>query len=187
MERNQVNVHQSSNYQRQFIHDLTRFVFILAFENENHTRTIYLKPKAANFSIQIGFKRVFNFFSPFYAPPGEIRNNSLVAPELEIATEYQNTFVTNYMFLQAFVNNSENASAGDDDVLIDIGEEIAMAADIDGLINLVTDKLTGGEISDALRTEIAGMLALIPQTDATLRAAEAIYLVVTSPEFAYQR
>jgi len=130
---------------------------------------------------------VFNFFSPFYAPPGEIRNNSLVAPELEIATEYQNTFVTNYMFLQAFVNNSENASAGDDDVLIDIGEEIAMAADIDGLINLVTDKLTGGDISDALRTEIAGMLALIPQTDATLRAAEAIYLVVTSPEFAYQR
>ncbi|MCG8371082.1 MAG: DUF1800 domain-containing protein, partial [Proteobacteria bacterium] len=41
---------------------------------------------------------VFNFFSPFYAPPGEIRNNSLVAPELEIATEFLNTFFTNYMF-----------------------------------------------------------------------------------------
>jgi hypothetical protein len=130
---------------------------------------------------------VFNFFSPFYAPPGEIRDNSLVAPELEIATEYQNTFVTNYMFLQSFVNNSVNNNAGDDDVLIDIGEEIAIAADIDRLINLVANKLMGGVISDALRTEIAGMLALIPETDAAIRAAETIYFVVTSPEYAYQR
>ena len=30
---------------------------------------------------------VFNFFSPFFAPTGEIRNSGLVAPELEIATE----------------------------------------------------------------------------------------------------
>jgi len=130
---------------------------------------------------------VFNFFSPFYAPPGEIRDNSLVAPELEIATEYQNTYVTNYLFFQAFVNNSENINAGDDDVLIDISEEIAAATDIDGLIDLVSDKLLGGNMSDTLRTEIAGMLALIPETDAVIRAAETIYFVATSPEYAYQR
>jgi uncharacterized protein (DUF1800 family) len=129
---------------------------------------------------------VFNFFSPFYAPPGEIRDNSLVAPELEIATEYQNTYVTNYLFFQAFVNNSENTNAGDDDVLIDISEEIALAADIDGLINLVAGKLLSGDISDTLRSEIAGMLALIPETDAAVRAAEAIYFIATSPEYAYQ-
>ena len=130
---------------------------------------------------------VFNFFSPYFAPPGEIRANNLVAPELEIATEYLNTYVTNYMFLQAFVNNSENANPGDDDVLIDINEEIAAAANIDGLIDLVSDKLMGGDISDTLRTEIAGMLALIPETDAVTRAAETIYFVVTSPDYAYQR
>jgi len=130
---------------------------------------------------------VFNFFSPFYAPPGEIRDNNLVAPELEIATEYLNTYVTNYMFFQAFVNNSVNPNPGDDDVLIDISEEIAVAADINGLIDLVSDKLMGGDISDTLRTEIAGMLALIPETDAAVRAAETIYFVVTSPEYAYQR
>jgi len=130
---------------------------------------------------------VFNFFSPFYAPPGEIRDNNLVAPELEIATEYQNTYVTNYLFFQAFVNNSENINAGVDDVLIDISDEIAVAANINGLIDLVSDKLLGGDISDALRTEIAGMLALIPDTDTAVRAAETIYFIVTSPEFAYQR
>jgi len=130
---------------------------------------------------------VFNFFSPFYAPPGEIRDNSLVAPELEIATEYQNTYVTNYLFFQAFVNNSENTNAGDDDVLIDISDEIALAADIDGLINLVAGKLLSGDISDTLRSQIARMLALIPETDAAVRAAEAIYFVASSPEYAYQR
>ncbi len=130
---------------------------------------------------------VFNFFSPFYAPPGEIRDSNLVAPELEIATEYLNTFITNYMFGQAFVNNSENINPGVDDVLIDINEEIAVAADIDGLIDLVSEKLMGGDISDTLRTEIAGMLALIPESEAAVRAAETIYFVVTSPEYAYQR
>ncbi len=130
---------------------------------------------------------VFNFFSPFYAPPGEIRDNTLVAPELEIATEYQNTRVTNYLFSQAFVNNSENMNAGDDDVLINISEEIAIAANIDELIDLVSGKLLGGNISDALRAEIVGMLLLIPQDEAVIRAAETIYFVVTSPEYAYQR
>ena len=130
---------------------------------------------------------VFNFFSPFYAPPGEIRDSNLVAPELEIATEYLNTFITNYMFGQAFVNNSENINPGVDDVLIDINEEIAVAADIDGLIDLVSEKLMGGDISDTLRTEIAGMLALIPESEVAVRAAETIYFVVTSPEYAYQR
>jgi hypothetical protein len=38
-----------------------------------------------------------------------------------------------------------------------------------------------------LRTEIAGMLARLPETDPALRAAETIYLIVTSPEYAYQR
>jgi hypothetical protein len=71
--------------------------------------------------------------------------------------------------------------------LIDIGEEIAISGNIDGLIDLVTDKLLGGDISDTLRNEIAGMVALIPETDAAVRSAETIYFIVTSPEFAYQR
>jgi uncharacterized protein (DUF1800 family) len=130
---------------------------------------------------------VFNFFSPFYSPPGEIRNSGLVAPELEIATEYQNTFLTNYFFSQVFRWNQTNQNLGDDDVFIDISEEMAVADDIDALIDLVALKLLGGQISDTLRNEIGGMLALIPETDTTIRAAETIYFVVTSPEYAYQR
>lgn len=130
---------------------------------------------------------VFNFFSPFYAPPGEIRDSSLVAPELEIATEYQNTLFTNYMFYQVFALNHTNNALEDDDVFINFEEEMAIAADPDALIDMVAGKLLAGQISDTLRQEIAGMLARVPETDAAIRAAETIYFVLTSPEYAYQR
>lgn len=130
---------------------------------------------------------VFNFFSPFYSPPGEIRNSGLVAPELEIATEYLNTYVTNYMLGQTFGLNSTNENLNPDDVYINFEAEMAIAADIDLLIDTVAGKLLGGQISDTLRNEIAGMLALVPETDTVIRVAETIYFVVTSPEYAYQR
>ena len=117
---------------------------------------------------------VFNFFSPFYAPPGEIRNSGLVAPELQIATEYQNTFITNYFFLLTFQWNSAAENPGEDDVLIDISEEIAMAADTDAVIDLVVDKLLGGEVSAPLRAEMQNMIDRVrtafPGNDAAIAA-----------------
>ncbi len=130
---------------------------------------------------------VFNFFSPSYAPPGEIRDSSLVAPELEIATEYLNTQLTNFFFFQVFARNQTSTELQEDDVFINFEEEMALAGDADALIDRVAGKLLGGQISDTLRQEIVGMLARIPETDTAIRAAETIYFVVTSPEFAYQR
>lgn len=129
---------------------------------------------------------VFNFFSPFYAPPGEIRDSSLVAPELQIATEYQNTVVANFMFLQCFALNHVNDSLGEDDVLIDFAEEMNLAGDTDALITRVADKLLAGQISATLRQETAGMLERIPADNTVIRTAETIYLIVISPEYAYQ-
>ena len=129
---------------------------------------------------------VFNFFSPFYAPPGEIRDSRLVAPELQIATEYQNTVMTNLMFLQCFALNHTNGALGADDVFIDFAEEMTLAGDIDALTTRVADKLLAGEISAMLRQEIAGMVNRIPESNSVIRAAETIYLIVTSPEYAYQ-
>jgi len=133
---------------------------------------------------------VFNFFSPFYAPPGDIRNSGLVAPELQIATEYQNTFITNYFFLIAFNWNSEAETPGEDDVLIDISAEMAVADDTGALIDMVVGKLLGGDVSAPLRAEMVNMIDRVriaaPGNDAAL-IAEAIYFVVSSPEFAYQR
>ena len=91
------------------------------------------------------------------------------------------------MLLQTFGLNQANPDLRPNDVYIDIQQEMNVAADIDALIDLVAGKLLGGQVSAPLRTEIAGMLERLPEADPVLRAAEAIYLVVTSPEFAYQR
>jgi uncharacterized protein (DUF1800 family) len=130
---------------------------------------------------------VFNFFSPFYAPPGEIRDSSLVAPELQIATEYQNTLVTNYMLFQAIGLTSESTGLAEEDVYIDIDAEMAIAADTDALIEMVSDKLLAGRISATLEAEVKGMINRIPPSQAAIRVGEAIYFIATSPEFAYQR
>ena len=72
-------------------------------------------------------------------------------------------------------------------MLIDTADEVAIAADADAVIDMVANKLMAGQISTTLRDEIVGMLSLIPEDQGNLRAAEVIYLIVTSPEYAYQR
>lgn len=133
---------------------------------------------------------VFNFFSPFYAPPGEIQDNDLTAPELEIANEFLNAYMTNFMFCQTFFWNQSGGDGcgeiSDDTVLIDFSAEVVVAADANALIDMVADKLLAGRISATLRSAINDMLDLLPADQGVLRAAETIYLIVTSPEFAYQ-
>ena len=95
------------------------------------------------------------------------------------------------MFYQTYSANSisaEDPNFDPDEVFIDIAEELALTGDVDALIDRVAAKLLAGEISDTLRNEIAGMLAIItgPDTE-VLRVAETIYLIVTSPEYAYQK
>ena len=135
---------------------------------------------------------VFNFFSPFYSPPGEIRNSSLVAPELQIATEYQNTQLTNYLLLQTFVyhwqiERVDNDDYNEDLVLINFEEELGVADDTAALVTMVDNKLMGGTMSDTLRQEISQMVDQWGLDQPLLRAANAIFLTISSPEFAYQR
>ena len=129
---------------------------------------------------------VFNFFSPFYAPPGEIADAGLTAPELQIATEYRNTLITNYFYQQAFRRHSANDGLRSDEVYIDIEEEMALAADPDALIDRIADKLLAGEISPTLRTQARNMVETREADNAAGRVAEALFLIVSSPEFARQ-
>ena len=136
---------------------------------------------------------VFNFFAPSFSPPGEFRNRGLVAPELEIATEYLNTFSSNFMLWQIFYwtwnaeRPSDNNDITDDTILINYSAETAIAGDVNALIDMVDGKLLGGAMSTMLRQQIATMVSQMPVDQPQLRAAEVIYLVVTSPEFVYQR
>jgi uncharacterized protein (DUF1800 family) len=130
---------------------------------------------------------VFNFFLPSYAPQGEITERGLVAPELQLATEYLNTRVANYFYTQVFSNNSSKTSVPRTAVVIDIASDMALAADPDALVQRIADRLLGGSISPVLASEARAAVVRTPTTKAGTRVAEALYLVVTSPEFAVQR
>ena len=127
---------------------------------------------------------VFNFFSPFYAPSGTIQNSEFVAPEFQIATEYQNTHLTNFFFSQIFLLNSQTPGLKNRDVYINIDEEILLAGNTTALINKVADKLLAGNISDTLTSQVGALLEQIPASNAEERAATVIYLIASSPEFA---
>lgn len=134
---------------------------------------------------------VFNFFSPSYAPPGEIADRSLTAPELQIATEYLNTLVTNYMFAAAFcyvpVPFTACPATRPDTVILDTSAENALVGDPAALVDRIADRLLGGQISADLRREAQAAVERAPASMPTLRVGEALYLISSSPEFALQR
>jgi uncharacterized protein (DUF1800 family) len=132
---------------------------------------------------------VFNFFSPFYAPSGEIANANLVAPELQLANEFLNTTLTNLFYTQAFNRTTAQTITNVDTVFINTLEETALAADSEALINRVAAKLLGGadQISATLKTQAKNQIERSAVTAPNTRVADAIYLVSSSPEFAMQK
>jgi uncharacterized protein (DUF1800 family) len=130
---------------------------------------------------------VFNFFSPFYAPPGELAAQGLVAPEMQIATEYQNTTVTNTFYNQVFFWNSSATGLPASAIVLDTTQELALVADPGGLVGRVGEKLLGTAPSATLAAQARAAVERVPATNAGQRVAEAMFLVVTSPEYAVQR
>jgi Protein of unknown function (DUF1800) len=129
---------------------------------------------------------VFNFFSPGYGPAGEIADRNLVAPELQIATEYLNTSVTNYFYNQAFGRTSIVPGQPETAVVLDVSAELALIGDSAALVDRIARKLLGGQISATLRSQARTLVESRAASDPQ-RVAEALYLIVTSPEFALQR
>jgi hypothetical protein len=83
--------------------------------------------------------------------------------------------------------NSSKTALSASAVVIDISDEIAVAGNADALVQVIADKLFGGTISPTLAAEARAAALRIAATKPAIRVADALYLVVTSPEFAVQR
>lgn len=129
---------------------------------------------------------VFNFFSPFYAPPGEISDQGLVSPEMQITNETTIASTHNYFASAIFLQNSSTPDLREDVIAIDIASDIALAGDREALIESVATRLLGRPPSASLRIQIDELLDRIPASDAAFRVTEVIHAVVTSTEFARQ-
>jgi uncharacterized protein (DUF1800 family) len=129
---------------------------------------------------------VFNFFTPHYAPQGEISDRGLVAPEMQIVSEDLNALITNYLSAQVFARNSTRKNPADA-IVINLSEEVALASNADAIVASLSTKLLGGRISPALASEARAAVLRWPVTSRGNRVAEPMFLIVTSPEYAVQR
>jgi uncharacterized protein (DUF1800 family) len=131
---------------------------------------------------------VFNFFSPGYAPPGEIQAQAMVSPEMQLATEYLNTQTTNYFWTQANSRTVTQApTLNVDDMFIDTTEEIALAADSEALVNRVAERLLGSSARMSAVLKAQAKAQVERSTASNTRIADAIYIIAVSPEYMLQR
>lgn len=129
---------------------------------------------------------VFNFYSPFYAPPGPLRDTGLVAPEFQITTEYTLTQITNLFTNWGLWKTSERKDAAPDAILLQVERDMALANDVPALLDHLDLLLLNGRMSDAMRQALALHLSSISDKYARERVTEAIALIIVSPEFALQ-
>ena len=155
---------------------------------------------------------VFNFYPPDHKPVGDISSQGYVSPEFKIhntATAI-NYFNNAYRWTRSWgeiIGNSEGYwdpnydngpgenpgkwyDYGIDDIEIDIEAYRHLAAEPELLINALDKLLTHGQLSDELRGYLRENLPNIQWTGGDWEANRirtAIYLIVTSPDFAVIR
>ena len=130
---------------------------------------------------------VFNFFSPGYSPPGELTTLGLVAPEFQLLTDSGFTSQSNDYGKRIYY--AGDGGSGPDTIVLDFARDLTLAADVDALLDLYDRLFLAGRMSPYLRTRLSAHLAQIPLAGngARTRIRDALYLILTSPEYAVQQ
>jgi hypothetical protein len=103
---------------------------------------------------------------------------------MEIVTEYSATNMTNYLLFSIYLRNQATPGLTANDIYIDIAAEQQLAAEPQTMVNRIVDRFTGGQTSDAVRAQAVAQASRAPLDNPTLRVAEALFLIATSPEYA---
>ncbi len=129
---------------------------------------------------------VFNFFQPTYAPNGPVKDAGLVAPEFQITTTTTIVGLTNQvdvmLFDEYFLDIEEFELFGE--ARADFSDEVALATNIDALLDRLDLILTYGTLTDETREAVKNAVAEIDADDPWERVYRAIYLIATSPDYA---
>ena len=143
---------------------------------------------------------VFNFYLPNYIPPGVFsdRNSKatdgttlVVAPEFQIVNS--NSALTTPNYLMDLINHDPDQEGHGKGRLfgLDLTPQIKLANDPAALVDNVTSILTGGTISDRTKGIIADAVSKLTPADDPMvqkeRVRTALYLTMTSPDYAVQK
>lgn len=125
---------------------------------------------------------VFNFYQPDHTPAGALADAGLQAPEFQITTAATIAGMTNvvdFVINGDFVTDVESPFA---EVRLDYSEYLALADDLDTLLDRLDLMFTYGELSDATRASIISSVEGIE--DENFKVRNAIYLLLISPDYA---
>lgn len=126
---------------------------------------------------------VFNWFRPDYAPPGQVLNQGLVAPEFQITHD---TTVTGYANFVA-MTVERGHGAGTAIVRGNYAAEEALAGNPAALMDRLNLLLTAGRMTPATRQIIINAINEVPASSASRRVHMAVSLTMISPEFIVQK
>lgn len=162
--------------------------FWRAFRATSGTRAIpYNNPERDLGQAPLRAPTVFNFYRPDYSQPGAIANANLNSPEFQILTESFITNITNRMYSDTFFNYVGASNRSSTDVLITIDFERSLANNPTALVDHLDVLLMAGRMSQFMRGQVTQLIQATPfGTDGTDRVLEAIFLIVSSPEYAVQ-
>jgi uncharacterized protein (DUF1800 family) len=132
---------------------------------------------------------VFNFYSPFYSPAGEVRSAQLVLPELQLANESSITLAQNRLYRSLYGDYRGRSGVSDSAILVDYAALLPLAADPSLLLDELDLLLLSGQMPADMRS---ALLAYLQGVDASkdggrARVQEAAYLILASPQYSIQR
>lgn len=142
---------------------------------------------------------VFNFYRPDFQPPGEIKEQGLLAPEFQVLTESSIIAKTNFLANAIYYrdnNNDEWLTKGighDWDVVtpkLNLHTEFALASEPEKLLDRLNLLLFAGQIPRDLYQELLRYLHSLPNTtnyEQMMLTFEALYMLTAAPEFSVQR
>jgi len=138
-----------------------------------------------------GFQRAAaanGFFKLDYSQPGAVAAAGLVSPEFQVFTEATAVTATNRLFDSVLVNNALLTAPSPGDVILDLGFETTLAGQPGNLVSHLDQLLMGGQMSPVMRSILIDLVIDTPLSASGIeRVTEAIFAIVTSPEFAVQR
>lgn len=132
---------------------------------------------------------VFNFFLPDYRPPGELSTLGLDAPEFQITTDTTIASVATGLGAKVFWAWRGNGNSSPEDILVDLAPEVAQASNATRLVDRYDLLLMGRTMSPFMFNTLVDYIATLPNTNdgRRERVQNAIWLIMSSPEYAIER
>jgi uncharacterized protein (DUF1800 family) len=125
---------------------------------------------------------VFNFYSPFYQPPGEMAQNNAYGPEFQILHEA--TEVDGYNFIEYWVQTEFDGVTG---YTHNYAPFQAIAGNASTLVGKLDLLMTAQTLSPESRNAIVDAVNRVPASETEERVKMAIMLVLIAPDYKIQK